>query len=402
MKTPPRSAVAFLMSCAVAGTAYAAASTAYYEADDPNPAPLKYPDDTLHATLMQQLNRVRVTTVKDLATGATDVAKFSHTQKVAVLYVAGARPGAEMDIMVEEKGQYTPVETFWDGDTISFKTGQPRADIYGKASSKEEIQKKYGVGAFVESGSAWDNNSLFIVETALATLTKEELAGVAGLPFHRMPKDPSSKSVRGVAVAMYVPEKQQIELYDFGIEADTRRFFGTVDKVTPGSVASVIHECGHALSRKLARGQRGQAETTKAAYEDVNARLMAGKKAYDEEKATYTRTKDAALVKSLNEKAAGLKVLMAERTAKEKEFQAVAAQMVAGESKGSAIERAFDAKLSYRKSPTVYGRTSLAESFADSLALYKLDRAALERAAPGVPAWFESAAYTSLLAAPPQ
>ena len=43
------------------------------------------------------------------------------------------------------------------------------------------------------------------------------------------------------------------------------------------------------------------------------------------------------------------------------------------------------------------GRTLGAEAFAESYRLWKLDRAALDRAAPGISAWFDSAAFTDTL-----
>jgi len=388
-------AAALVLTLLAAGPARA--DGAYFEGNDPNPAPLKYSEDVLLATLTQQLARQKVATVKNLVTGATDVAKLSRAEKVAVLYLAGSKPGAEFNLMIEENGQYLPVKTWWDGDTITFKTGAPRKALYGKASSKEEIQKKYGIGPFVDSGARWDNDSLFIVETALATLSPAELEGVAGLPFHRMVKDPSNKVVVGVAIAMYVPEKSQIELYDFGIDADKRRFLGPLEKPVPTSVASVVHECGHAISRKGTRDTRLKAVEAKKEYDEINARLIAGKKTYDEDKATYARTKDAALGKALSERVPALKQLIADLAVAKKRFEPLAAQMTADESKGSGLERALDAKLPFKSSPTIYGRTSLAESFAECLSLHKLDRAALDRAAPGISAWFESPEYAALL-----
>lgn len=372
------------------------AGTAYYDGDDPNPAPLKYPEPTLQATLMQEMGRKKVT-AKNEATGESDVTKFSRVEKLALLFALGAKPGAEFDTIIEDSGQFTPVQVTWDNDVLSLKVGSPRAEIYGKASTKEEIQKKYGVGPFVDSGALWDNNSLFVVEQALATLSKEELTGVAGLPFHRMVSDPSHKAVRGTAIAMYVPDKSQIELYNHGMAADKRKFVGPVDKPMPLSVSALVHECGHAIARKSARGTRGDAVRVKAEYDAINQKLIGEKKKYDEDKAVYKKTKDQALGKSLQERGVMFKQLMADMNAKKKEFEGVAKQMVSTEKSGTPMERAFEAKLPLKDAPTVYGRTAIGESFADTFALLKLDRAALDRAAPGVSAWFESPAFSAML-----
>src|SRR5687768_16156896 len=123
----------------VSTVAYAATPGAYYEADDPNPAPLKYPDAQLQATLAQVLKNNKVTTLKNLQSGVTELTKLSHPEKIAVLYVGSAKPGAEMDVLVEEGGKFIPIEVFWEADTVSFRSGAPRASIYGKASTKEEL-----------------------------------------------------------------------------------------------------------------------------------------------------------------------------------------------------------------------------------------------------------------------
>ena len=367
---------------------------AYYDGDDPNPAPLKYTDETLTASLALNMKNRNVTAVKNAA-GAVDPGKLSRVEKIALMYLVTTKPGAELDVVVEDKGQFFAVETYWEGDTFTVKAGAPREKIYGQASAKEEISKKYGVGPFVDEDAKWDNDSLYVVETALSTLSKIELEGIAGLPFHRLKKDPSGKAVRGTAIAMYVPEKNRIELYDGGIDADKRKFFGTADKPMPLSVATVIHECGHAIARAGNRVLKQQLIALKAEYDAMQEKLLADRKKYNEDKATYARTKDAALGTALNERGKVLQQLSKDAAEKAKTFQALSAKMV-GEDKGSALEKALEAKLPVKSSPTVYGRTSPAESFAECLAIYKLDRAALERAAPGVPAWFESAEYAAL------
>jgi hypothetical protein len=50
--------------------------------------------------------------------------------------------------------------------------------------------------------------------------------------------------------------------------------------------------------------------------------------------------------------------------------------------------------------PTLYGRTSLDESFAESFALFKTDPKALKRVLPKVFAWFEAGKHEEHLPAP--
>ena len=373
------------------------AGPAYYVGDDLPPGMEKLPNEQLEASIKLNFGKKQVKTLKK-GDAAVEPGALSRAERIGVMYVLGTQPGGELDALVEDGGKFTPVELTWEGDTITVKSGQPRASIYGKASAKEDIQKKYGIGPFVDSGATWDNDALYVVETALSMLSPAELKGVAGLPFHRMPKDPSNKQVRGTAIAMYVPDRSQIELYDYAMQADRRRFFGSVENPVPLSVGTLIHEAGHAIARASQRGLRAEAEEVKKAYDEVNQKIMAEKKQYDADKATWQRTKDPELGKALNAKAASLKPLMEEMAQKKKKFEEVAAKMVAADRGGSPMEQAFDKEVPFRTAaPTVYGRSAIGESFADSFALFKVDRKALDRAAPKAGPWFESKAFEAML-----
>lgn len=59
----------------------------------------------------------------------------------------------------------------------------------------------------------------------------------------------------------------------------------------------------------------------------------------------------------------------------------------------------WDKQVPFRTSATLYGRTAIGESLADCFALFKADKAALQRAAPRATAFFESAEYQQLLPA---
>jgi hypothetical protein len=375
----------------------AQASGSYYNGDDLPPNALKMPDEQLTGTVDLNLKKFKIATVKK-GGAAVATAALSRAERMAIYYAFGSQPGGELDMLVEDAGKLTPVEVTWDGDTLNVKSGEARASIYGTAASKEALQKKFGVGAFVDSGARWDNDALFVVETALSKLTPDELKGIAGLPFHRMPKDPSAKRVRGTAIAMYVPDKGQIELYDYALEADKRKFYGSVEAPLPLSAGTVIHEAGHAIARASTRALRKQAEETKKAYDEINAKIMEEKKQYDADKAEYQRTKDPALAKALNAKSAALKPLLEDMANKRKKFEEVAAKMVMADRQGSPMEQSFDKTLPFRAAPTMYGRTAIGESFAECFALFKVDRAALERAAPDAIKWFESKDYRAFLA----
>lgn len=60
---------------------------------------------------------------------------------------------------------------------------------------------------------------------------------------------------------------------------------------------------------------------------------------------------------------------------------------------GHAISRAASrAQFALAAAATLYGRTAGPEAFAESFRMWKFDRVALERAAPGMAAWFDAQA----------
>ncbi|MCC6810780.1 MAG: hypothetical protein IT381_25350 [Deltaproteobacteria bacterium] len=380
----------------------APAPAPFYEGDDPPIAKaLQLEDKQLTSILTNQL-KTRNVTVKNVLSGATDIAGMTHLERAALLAAASSQPGNENDMMLEADGQFTPVETRWDGDVISFRIGAPKKSLYGEGPSAAELQTKYGVGPFVEAGSKWTKEMLWLVDAALATLAKDELAGVAGLPFHIMEKDPSNKAVRGRSVAMYrqEPTGTQIELYALALESDKRKFVGSVDHPVPNSVSMLVHELAHAISRKTHRDAQAAYAPQKAAYDALAAKAVEMQKAASARLDEYRKTKDEALKKAVDEDNAALKKMQQELNTASKNMAALGAAQRQGGAQPSPVEKAFLAKLPLPKSPTAYGRTLPGESFAECFRLAKLDPAALERAAPGIPAFFASAEYKEAIAAP--
>jgi len=374
-----------------------ASGAAQYVDDDVRPAP---PTDD-GTTLRAALNRHGVASVTNLASGVTDINLLSRVERVALLALVATRSGAELDVMVEAEGQFTPVETFWDGAAITFRSGAPRAGLYGRAPSQDQLQKDFGVGPFVNDGATWDNDGLYVVGAALSELTPDELALLAGVEFHRMARDPVGLAVNGISIAMYRPEQRapRIELYNHGVTADRRRFVGTVDKPVPLTVATVLHEAAHAMARKPLLNLRRRVADAERAHALAVARARDEQRRYAADRKAYNARRDPALAKALTARAVTIKVLVKQMVAAQKERDAIRATLITEQGRAAPLERALDARLPYRSGPTAYARTSPGESFAECLKLHRLDRAALERAAPGVAAWFDSAEYADLVKA---
>ena len=371
----------------------AAPGAPFYEVDDPPRTSVKALDDArLDQVLADQLKSKNVT-AKNLATGATDLAGLSREVKQALLMGISARPGAENDLIVEGKGTFTAVEVVYDGATLAYRAGPPRTSLYGPAPSREELQKKYGTGAFVDDGAAWDANMLFVVDTVLGKLSPTELAAIAGIPFHRMPKDPGNRPQRGRSLAMYRQDSQfptRIELYDAAADGDRLRFCGSVDAPVPQSAAMLMHEVAHAISRAASRTQFADVTAARAALELAANAFNESQQKYTADAAEYNKSKDPALRKSLDERAAATKDEAAKVKTLQKTWTDLQSAAKSTLAQGSAMEVAYLAKLPLASAPTLYGRTAGPEAFAEAFRMWKFDRIALERAAPGMPAWFDA------------
>lgn len=373
------------------------AAEAIYEINDPPVTSVKALDDArLDSVISAELKNKGVT-AKNAVTGTTGLDGVSREVKQALLMTVSMKPGSEQDLMIETAGgKYTPIQVTWDDATLVYTVGAPR-DVYGVGPSKEELQKKYGVGAFVDDGATWDSDLLFSVDLALSKLSKDELALIAGVPFHRMSRDAKGG---GRKLAIYRQDstlpQPRFEVYDASKEVDRVRFCGTVDAPFTQSAAMVMHEVAHALSRATSGDQMEAMKNARKALEDASAAFNEGQKQYNADRAEYAKSKDPELKKSLEARAAATKDEVAKVKALQKVWQDLQSSVQRGLQQ-SPTEAAFLLKLPLNKAPTPYARTLPSEAFAESYRLWKLDRPALERAAPGIPAWFDSAAFTDSL-----
>lgn len=396
---PTSSTLRRVLTSSLLWCAPAFAAEAIYEINDPPVTSVKALDDKRLDHVIANELKAKGLTAKNAATGATGLDGLSRELKQALLMAVSMTPGSEQDLMVESAGgKFTPIQVLWDDSTLVYSVGAPR-DVYGPGPSKEDLQKKYGVGAFVDDGASWDSDLLFSVDLALSKLTPNELALLAGTPFHRMPRDPKARSaVRTLAVYRQDSSLPQprFEVYDASKEVDRVRFCGSVDAPITESAAMIMHEAAHALSRATAGDQMEAMKTARKALEDATNAFNEGQKKYNADRAEYAKTKDPELRKSLEARAAATNA----EVAKVKALQKVWQDLQTATQKGlqqSPTEAAFLEKLPLAKAPTTYGRTLGAEAFAESYRLWKLDRAALDRAAPGISAWFDSPAFTDTL-----
>ena len=150
------------------------------------------------------------------------------------------------------------------------------------------------------------------------------------------------------------------------------------------------------MSRAGSQGQFDEVKVARKALEDASNAFNEAQKKYDADRAEWAKTKDPELGKALDARAAVTKDEVANVKALQKKWS----DLQAGAQRGvqqSPAEAAFLAKLPLASAPTPYGRTLPSEAFAEAYRIWKFDRAALERAAPGIASWFDSEAFTSTL-----
>lgn len=121
----------------------------------------------------------------------------------------------------------------------------------------------------------------------------------------------------------------KLVIYDRAFTFDSRAFVGRASDPRPFSAASIVHEVGHAIAAWPARRVLEKGDVRRAA----------------------------------------------------------------GLGRRGPVLKAYGKVRGKKKGPTRYGRTSLAESFAEAFALHKLDPSALRRWSPAVAEWFEEGGH---------
>ena len=147
------------------------------------------------------------------------------------------------------------------------------------------------------------------------------------------------------------------------IKSEKYTFSGEAKRALPATVAPVLHEIGHAIHNYPLR--KRQCEY----LDSVNRYNRKVKKANQANGAKRNR-------------------LMSELDEDGKKIDRLKKKVKSLNGKGPVLKAYLKVRGS-KKGPTPYGETSLAESFAESFALYRVDPKALKRIFPKVFAWFK-------------
>lgn len=255
------------------------------------------------------------------------------------LALHGAERGAETDLRVRSGREKTPISVYWnlDGD-LRIESGTNEEDDE-PAPSEGEIRARFGLASALPG--RWEEPERRALADALALLSPRELAIVRDVPFDREPGaaggDPSK-------AALYVQNgcKAKIYLYATGVKSDRFRFMGNPRAPRSAVLHALVHEIGHAVSSAPSRE----------------------------------------------------KYCAAERDQKRRNALVAAGNDLVG---GGPVIDAYLRALDGLPAPTDYGNTSALESFAESFALFHIDKAALLRTRPAVARWFDKAGHEAAL-----
>ncbi len=307
----------------------------------------------------------------------------SRAERGALLSILSRKlVGAEVDVLVPDPdGTSTPVSVAWDlSGLVTFETGPAVQSLVDETMTVEKLKAQFEVGDFIDLDAKWDGPSLSLVQQALSSLSKEELALVKGLPFRRVKAEGGhrAKYERG-------DETNWINVYDWAFLFSREMFTGSALAPRPEALIVMLHELGHALSDARFR-EKGV--LSKAAADEYKRRLPesdAAANAYNERLAAIGAKPNAKETAELKVLEATFTRAKADNDARFKEADRLVKQMLANDranAQGRPAEKTFAAVLPVTQSPTRYGKGSPKEHFAECFTLYKNDPEALRRISP--------------------
>ena len=323
--------------------------------------------------------------VKDIAKRAKDlniVIKMGERhRKVAVapqhlvnepLHILGAlrlalnssTSGAEMDLMVRIKGKKpTPVQVLWNGKTLSLEAG-PQTIFTAKQKTTLGLR-------FVNGSGNWTNLERTHVEMAANLLDKNLLRLIAQIPLKRE----KTKRVTSIAKGGLYEQKgcgAQIRMYSSAFAGRHLRFIGSPSKPLSKTTATILHEIAHAIHHTPSRRAYCRLDRRSTKFEKERQAFNAGLKQQNS-RGDLRRLREKE--NWLNKERIALESILEEANAL---------------SKKGPILADYERQLKGRKGPTHYGASNIAESFAESFALYYGDRSALHRIWPDIVKWFDN------------
>ena len=275
--------------------------------------------------------------------------------------------GAEIDLLIKVKGRGSvPVSA-----RIDLK-GNLTLDMGGKHRARP---KEVDVAPKFRKGKVkWTAKSQRVVVHAISLLPPAEARIVKNVPFSRHRAGKGHNRDKG---AIYIQRGcgAEVRVFNSSFKSDRLSFTGEARSPKPASARVVLHEIGHAIHNFPGR-------RASCAYVKAGDKLKARIKKYNRVVAKANATRDPALARFLKQEGPRIKRQQAKI---DRMGKAAAALSEAGP-----VLAAYARVLGRSQAPTVYGESSIRESFAESFSLYRADPRALDRLLPAVLAWFKA------------
>lgn len=383
----------FAVACAAPSNYYARMGVVLNAVDEPYRASLlrQLTDELRESDIDRvELRSAQERVVVQLIEGrAAELERFPICALRAALFGAQEQlRGAEFDLLIrdrEPRDRVVTVRHDIDGRLTVVLGGPPirltAADVPGS-----ELQRRYGIGSLLDGDAAWTGDERQALDAALSLLSGAELAYLKLLPFRRDTWDRSD-----VHAGLYKTTEEHpaglIVLLDNAFRADENVFIGTAERAYPSSVNVILHEIGHAIAKldraKIRYQLKRDAETYNRLVEVSNQYAHALNQRYRliGRVVPMDRARLRGEIEALEGEHRELRQTL--RDARKQLDEMV--DLVRGP---SPIERVYSELPGARAGPTAYGKTSIAESFAEAFALFHLDPESILRISPEVHRWF--------------
>lgn len=259
----------------------------------------------------------------------------------------------ELDIVLrDEEGTLRAVSVWTELDgSVAAAVGEPIS--LPPKRTWPELHTAYGLKVPpTEEQARFAPQVLGAVDEALALLPAELVATLSDIDWVRRAKPEDGHGGPLTPAARYGSEGE-IQVFDRAV-SKASFFVGSVERPHLPVVFAVLHEVGHALTDAPRRRIRRAWDERRAAYEELVESNAPRKKLQEEQEALDRMYEEGHALPRDGE----LAIAMVEAT---------------GGPQGA---------------PTAYGRSTVAEAFAESFALFYADPAALKRASPKAYDWF--------------
>ncbi|HMU38065.1 MAG TPA: hypothetical protein PKE31_03555 [Pseudomonadota bacterium] len=298
------------------------------------------------------------------------------------------RKGLELDLLTHlSEKEFVPVTARYELDgQLSVVVGKSIPSLIPldqELPSKEQMQNQYGVGAIVDGARVWKPYELYSLDRALSFLSDEERKVIRGVRFVRDAVSESRNRWCQYLSTSNPEEPRVISLFDVKAGTDTAQFIGDPNQPHPLPSMCFLHEVGHAI----ADVPRLRMDQQHEQYKEEAVNLMAD----------YTAIE--ATGQLVSPEADEIRARLVDWKRRKDEHEKAHDRLRAAYRRTDGpVCAAYRAVRGPDKGPTTYGRKDVAESFAESFALYKADKEALRRIYPEVLDWFLAGGHLQAMA----